>query len=146
MLIASKTVGVEVAPGLRVRVVGGQPVPAHLREAYLRTVGGGVAAPAEEPAAVVEVPEPDVPAAQVNGERDDAEPSEAAEAVALEEAEAEPDGETDEPAQVNGEQGARDDLEQLKRPDLMRRAAQAGVPARGSNAELIAAIRAAEAK
>jgi hypothetical protein len=36
-----------------------------------------------------------------------------------------------------------DGLEALKRPALMRRAASLGVPAKGSNARIIAAIRAA---
>jgi hypothetical protein len=107
--------GVYVAPGLRVRVVGGQEVPHHLRTAYLEAVGETetgippaavvpeVAPAATEPAAPVVIP----PAGESAG--------------------------VSKPSAL--------DLESLSRQDLMKVAAAEGVPAKGRSAEIIAAIR-----
>lgn len=101
-MIASKTIAVEVAPGLRVRVVGGCEVPGHLQAAYRAAMG-------EAP--IVDTPGP-VP-------------------------EKAPDTMLG-PVVVGA-------LEGLSRQDLMKRAVAAGVPAKGASADLIEAIRAAEA-
>src|SRR5262245_9991482 len=129
-MIATRTVAVEVAHGLRVQVVAGRFVPYHLRALYLAEVGegdGAATAPSPEPTPeppVATAEEPSAPAAEEEG-------PEAEAVVEAEEDEAEGAVVEESAAEEPAVNGGDDGLDALSRQDLMRTAAAEGVPAKG---------------